>query len=157
MTSIPSVGDTERWTERFLKYQTLQADAQRRNDIPAANRHVEKVTEALDALAKSGKEGRDQLEKLLEDSDPSIRGRAARRVLKWNPERAVPVLVRLLFERFGPPRVPVESVGIRTEAEHALLNYFGLDIFDPTELPDRLAAMGVALPDEVARRLRREN
>jgi len=157
MTSIHSAGDAERLIERFLKYQTLQANAQRRNDIPAANRHVEKVTESLDALAKSGKEGRTLLEKLMRDTDPSIRGRAARRVMEWDPDRAIPVLAHLLFESFGPPRVPVEIVNIRLEAEHALLKYFGLDMFDPTELPDRLAAMGIELPDDLARRLRREN
>lgn len=157
MTSIPSAGDAERWAERFLEYQTLQADAQRRNDIPAANRHVKKVTESLDALAKSGKEGRDLLEKLMGDDDPSIRGRAARRVMEWDPDRAIPVLARLLYEQLHFESASVERVIIRTEAEHALLKYFGLDMFDPTELPDRLVAMGIDLPEETARRLRREN
>jgi hypothetical protein len=154
---MTSAGDAERWTERFLKYQKLQADAQRRNDIPAANRHVEKVTEALDALAKDGPEGRDALERLIGDPDPSTRGRAARRVLEWDPDRAIPVLAHLLHEPLDPKSASVEAVVIRREARFALQKYFGLDMFDPTELPDRLAAMGITLPEKTARRLRRED
>jgi len=157
MTSIPSAGDAERWAERFLKYQALQADAQRRNDIPAANRHVEKVTESLDALAKSGNEGRDLLEKLMGDADPSTRGRAARRVMEWDPDRAIPVLARLLYEPRNPEASAVEAVITREEAEFALLKHFGLDMFDPMELPDRLASMGITLPEKTAHRLRRED
>mgnify|MGYP003315288440 CR=1 FL=1 len=68
MTPKPSVGDAEGWTRRFLKYQALQVAAQRRGDIPAANRHVEKVTEALDVLAKTGLEGRMASEERLLNS-----------------------------------------------------------------------------------------
>ena len=157
MKPLPSAGDAEGWTQRFLKYQALEVAAQRRNDIPAANRHVEKVTEALNALARAGKEGRDTLERLMQDSDPSTRGRAARRVMEWDPDRAIPVLSRLLYEPLDSNSVAVEAVIIRREARFALLQYFGLDMFDPTELPDRLSAMGIALPEKTARRLRREN
>lgn len=143
--------------KRFLKYQKLEVVAQRRNDIPAANRHVEKVTEALNALAEAGKAGRELLERLMNDPDPSTRGRAARRVMEWDPDRAIPLLAKLLYEPLDPESVSVEAVIIRREARFALQHYFGLDMFDPTELPDRLAAMGIELPDDLARRLRREN
>lgn len=157
MTSLPSTGDVEGWTKRFLKYQNLQAAAQRRRDIPAANRHVEKVTEALNALVAAGLGGREVLEWLMDDPDPSTRGRAARRVLAWDPDRAMPVLAKLLHEPLDPDSAAVEAVLIRTEARHALLDHFGLDLLDPTELPDRLAAMGIELPGKIARRMRRED
>ncbi|WP_223478066.1 hypothetical protein [Oricola indica] len=157
MTPKPSVGDAEGWTRRFLKYQALQVAAQRRGDIPAANRHVEKVTEALDVLAKTGLDGRMALERLMNDTDPSTRGRAARRVMEWDPDRAIPVLARLLYEQSDPQSVSVEAVLIVREARYALQKYFGLDLFDPTELPDRLAAMGITLPEKTSRGLRREN
>lgn len=156
MTSIPSAGDAAGWTQRFLKYQALEVAAKRRRDIPAANRHVEKVTEALAALAASGIEGRSTLEKLIQDPDPSIRGRSASEVINWDPDRAIPVLARLLHEPLDPESASSEAVIVRLEARHALLRYFGLDIFDPTELPDRLAAMGIDLPEKTARQLRRE-
>jgi hypothetical protein len=155
MTSIPSAGDAAAWTARFLKYQALEVAAQRRRDIPAANRHVEKVTEALAALAAAGMQGRSTLEKFLKDPDPSIRGRSASEVIAWDPDRAIPVLARLLHEPLDPESASSEAVLVRLEARFALLRYFGLDILDPTELPDRLAAMGIDLPEDTVRRLRR--
>lgn len=156
MNSTPSVGDIQAWNKRFQKYQSLEAAAMRRRDIPAANRHVEKVTVALDALANSGAEGKAVLEELMRNADPSIRGRAARRVIGWDPDRAAPVLARLLHEPLDPQSASAEAVSIRIEAEHALLQHFGLDIFDPRKLPDRLAAMGIKLPEKTARKLKWE-
>lgn len=97
------------------------------------------------------------LERLMNDTDPSTRGRAARRVMEWDPDRAIPVLARLLYEQSDPQSVSVEAVLIVREARFALQKFFGLDLFDPTELPDRLAAMGITLPEKTSRGLRREN
>ncbi|QKV17710.1 hypothetical protein [Oricola thermophila] len=157
MARKPSAGDIDGWLKRFRKYQALETAAQRRRDIPVANRHVEKVTEALNALAASGPEGREVLERLMDDPDPSTRGRAARRVLAWDPDRAIPVLVRLLDVECAPPMVSVEAIVIEREAQFALLDHFGLDILDPTELPGRLAAMGIELPEKIARKMRWED
>ncbi|GAB4356947.1 MAG: hypothetical protein Kow0026_16980 [Oricola sp.] len=78
MARLPRAGDAEGWTKRFLKYQSLQIAAQHRRDIPAANRHVEKVSEALNAPAAAGPEGREVPERPMDDHGPSSRGRAAR-------------------------------------------------------------------------------
>jgi hypothetical protein len=155
MTRLPSADDAEGWTERFLKYQALQRAAQRRRDIPAANRHVDKVTEALGVLAAS-REGRQRLEGLIAHPDPSTRGRAASEVIAWAPERAIPVLAKLLYEPQDPEAVAFEKVGVSLEAQNALAQYFGLPMHDVRELPDRLADMGIDLPEKFARLLKWE-
>ena len=156
MISNPSGGDIARWTESFRRHQALEAAALRRRDIPAANRHAEMAGAALRALSEAGVEGRSALEELMQDADPSTRGRAASEVISWDPNRAIPVLARLLHEQRAPESVSVETVGTQLEAQHALQDYFGLDLFDARELPGRLSQMGIDLPEKTARRLRRE-
>ena len=157
MAPPSSPDDVEGWTSRFLDVQALENAAKKRRDISAANRYFDKVSEALDALADAGEAGRNKLEQLMQDSNPSTRGRAARRVLEWDPDLAIPVLAKLLYEKFGPEIIPFHAVTIGIEAQSALTDYFGLDMFDPIELPGRLSALGIELPSDVARRLRRED
>lgn len=157
MTLRRSAGEPQALMTRFEKYQALENAAKRRRDIPAANRYFDKVSEALDALVDAGEAGRNKLEQLMQDSNPSTRGRAARRVLEWDPDRAIPVLARLLYEKFGSEIIPFHAVTIEIEAQSALTDYFGLDMFDPVELPGRLSALGIELPKDLARRLRRED
>ena len=155
MTRLPSAGDIEGWTKRFLKYQALQRAAMRRRDIPAANRHIDKITEALDMLSAS-RGGRSRLEQLVEHPDPSTRGRAASEVIEWAPEQAVPVLAKLLYEPQDPDAVAFEKVGVSLEARTALTEYFGLPRFDARELPGRLSDMGIELPERTVRLLKWE-
>lgn len=116
MTLRRSAGEPQALMARFEKFQTLENAAKRRRDIPAANRYFDKVSEALDALVDAGEAGRNKLEQLMQDSNPSTRGRAARRVLGWDPDRAISVLAKLLHEEFGPEITPFHAVTIETEA-----------------------------------------
>jgi len=139
--------------QRLLKYQALEQAAMRRRDIPAANRHVEQITRALRTLSGSPL-GRQRLEGLLDHPDPSTRGRAASEIIQWVPERAVPVLAKLLYEPQDPAAAAFEKVGVSLEAQKALTGYFGLPWHDPRGLVEKLAAAGSALPEEFVERRR---
>lgn len=155
MPRLPSIDDVDGWTARLLKYQALEAAAERRGDRRAANRHVDKLVEALDNLELSGTEGPARLEALLSDTRPRIRGLAAGRVLDWKPALAIPVLARLMHEPLDPDSVSTERVGIRMEAEYDLAAHFGLPFADNRQLPDRLADLGIQLPAKTVQMLKK--
>lgn len=99
-------------------------------------------------------QGRAALEALLSDGSPGLRLGVSAAVIDWNPDMAVPILANLMFEDFDSDAAPWANAGIRMHARLLLMQHFGLADFPP--LPDRLADMGIKLPDWLKRELRRE-
>lgn len=141
--------------DSLLDNQTRWEHAIRKADIPTANKHALRMTHAVRALRES-ESGRSELEKLLANSKPNLRLWAAGSVLEWAPDIAVPVLAKLLYELLERDSTPQEDVSIQMNAEGYLARYFGLHPSDTREMPGRLAAMGIELPEKTARQLRRE-
>ena len=119
--------------------------AVRNSDVPKANRLLLRVSGGLDSLASRGADGRLALERLLEQASPYMRLRAAGSVLSWAPEKAIPVLARLVDDELGVARTPEERLDIRTEAKGWLYRHFGIRNGDRNALIEPLKAYGVAL------------
>ncbi|MFZ2102952.1 MAG: hypothetical protein WAU86_20550 [Oricola sp.] len=128
--------------------------AVRQNDISRANRHTRRITEAVIEL-REDETGRELLEQLLSSPIAHLRLWAAGSVMKWDPDRAIPVLARLLFETLDEGSTTEEIVHVQFSAEGYLARHFGLHHSDLRRLPERLAAMGIGLPDELVTRLTR--
>ncbi len=146
MTRIDSDLSTEELMHDLLKYQNLHRLAVRRNDILALNRHILKVSAAADSLAAKIPHGREALEQLLVHPTAYVRLRAAGRVLMWAPEKAVPVLGRLLIEDLGNESSPDERIDIRTEAKGWLYQHFDIRSFNRNDLIEPLRAYGIEIP-----------
>lgn len=131
--------------QSLVKYQELQQLAFRRDDIAAANRHFDRIVAAANGLV-ANPEGRQTLELLLHHSSAFLRLRAAIRVLRWNPEQAVPVLGRILTETLGADLSASERIEVRTSAANTLYQHFGVRGFDRNKLIEPLRAYGVELP-----------
>lgn len=140
-TSEPALDEL---LDALVKYQALQQLAIRRDDIPAANRHFDKVVAASRGLA-ADPEGRQLLESLLHHSSAFLRMRAAIRVLQWAPDKAVPVLGRIISERLEDLS-PDERIEVSTTARNILYQHFGVRGFDRNGLIEPLRAYGVELP-----------
>lgn len=145
MTQAISNLPVEALVEGFAKHQGLQQSAIRGQDIPAANRHFTRMKTYADALART-LPGRNALERLLNSPSPFIRLRAAHRVLTWAPDRAIPVLGRLLVDPFEPPLSPQERIELKLGAKETLFEHFDIRDFDQNKLIDPLRAFGVDLP-----------
>lgn len=145
MTEPNSKIEPDKLLERLVKYQELQQLAFRREDIPAANRHFDKIVAATKGLA-ADPEGRQVLENLLHHSSAFLRMRAAIRVLRWAPEKAVPVLGRILSDHLEEGMSPNERIEVRTTAANILYQHFGVRGFDRNKLIEPLQAYGVELP-----------
>jgi hypothetical protein len=118
---------------------------------------VEQAAEHGDALLNAlviSEEGRTALENMLSDDSPGLRLGVAAKVVNWAPDKAIPILARLLYEDFDPVVAPWEGAGVRMNARLLLMEYFGLD--EPMPLPIRLADMGLQLPKWLSRELSRE-
>jgi hypothetical protein len=146
MISTRSTRTLEQWTEEFVRRLKRQIDADRAQDIPAYNRLHKKVLEALTAIENAGSPGRDALERLMEHDIPQVRLWAAGRVIDWDPDRAIPVLARLIVEILPTESAPVERMSIRGTASSHLEKFFGITNFDRNELIAPLKAYGVNLP-----------
>jgi hypothetical protein len=133
--------------ERFLRYQERQQIAIRAENVPVANRHFLKVKQYADALTETSR-GRDALEELAKSPFPFVRLRAAHRVRAWAPKLAIPVLGRLVIEKFEPDLSVDERLELRISAMHSLCSFFGISSYDQNELIDPLKAYGVDLPYE---------
>ncbi|MEO3998597.1 hypothetical protein [Mesorhizobium sp. CAU 1732] len=131
--------------DRFLKYLEIHQLAIRDVDIPKANRNLLKVIRYGDALARTPM-GKDVLEDLIGNPLPFVRLRAAQYVRKWTPERAIPVLGKLLIEEFPPDMSPDERVELRISAKYALYGFFGVKSWDPNDLIEPLRSYGIELP-----------
>lgn len=131
---------------RYLDLQEQQIAAVRAMDTPRYNRQFDNVVAALDALEAEGQAGRAALEELLASPEPMVRYSVGRRVLKWNPEAAIPVLARLLFEPYPFQTVPYERFSISSDAALSLFNHFGIRSFNEKDLVEPLRVFGVELP-----------
>ena len=121
--------------------------ALRHEDVPNANCLVLSIMRLGDSLEAS-QAGRDALEELLDNADPLLRLRAAHWCLKWTPERAVPVVGRLLTDDLGDDSAPFERLMIRTSASDKLFLFFGIESWRDNDLIEPLRAYGVELPHE---------
>jgi hypothetical protein len=72
--------------------------------------------------------------------------RAAANVLEWSPEKAVPVLGRLLVEDLSAENSIDERIDIRVEASGWLYRHFGIRDYDRNKLIEPLRTYGVNIP-----------
>lgn len=128
----------------FFEQHDSYAAAVRRQDVPAANRCLLKVSSCLDAVAGLPG-GKALLEKLLDHDEPYIRLRAAGSVMDWMPDLAIPVFGRLLAEDINNLS-PYERLDIHAEAVGWLYKYFKIRSFNQNDLIEPLRAYGVELP-----------
>lgn len=98
-------------------------------------------------------EGRAAMEELQQHPSPQLRYAASSAVIEWAPEKAIPVLARLLHEPFEEDMEPWEEVSVRTQACMPLAEYFGYHPSNWSELPEQLAEFGIDLPVETVRLL----
>lgn len=145
MTRATSDLPVDTLVQRFQKYQERQQAAIRDRDIPAANRHYDKVKQYADALATTPR-GRDALEELARSPLAFVRHRAAWRVLKWAPEIAVPVLGRHLIGDFGTDLSIDERLELSYSAKLSLYHFFGITSYDHNDLIEPLKAYGIEVP-----------
>jgi hypothetical protein len=145
MTRHDSETSVDALRERFLKYQEIQQLAIRDDDIPKANRNLLEVMRYGDALASTPM-GKDVLEALAGNPLPFVRLRAAQYVRKWTPERAIPVLGKLLIEKLPPEMSPDERVELRISAKYSLYDFFGVTSWDTNDLIEPLRRYGIELP-----------
>ncbi|MBO6719197.1 MAG: hypothetical protein JJ913_14665 [Rhizobiaceae bacterium] len=132
--------------EKFLRHENLRMEAVRQLDVPKANRHLLKNSEAGEAL-RSTAEGREALEVLLDEPELHVRVAAAEEVMRWNPDKVIPLFGRLLeldgeLSQLDSP----EEVGdIRLRARLWLYEHFNIRNADRNELIEPLKAYGVKL------------
>lgn len=144
MTSITSDTPVDELVAILMKYQRLQVEAMEREDVRAGNRHFDRLSAALKQLAKTSP-GRDALEQLLQDEMPEIRLRAAETMMAWDPERAIPVLGRLVA--YWRPKDPLKGyVAVADEAAGWLYDHFGITDYDQNKLIEPLRRYGIELP-----------
>ena len=128
----------------FFEQHHLYAAAVRRQDVPAANRCLLKVSSRLDAIAGLAG-GKALLEGLLDHVEPYIRLRAAGSVMGWMPYLAIPVFGRLLAEEINNLS-PYERLDIDAEAVGWLYKHFEIRSFNQNDLIEPLRAYGIELP-----------
>jgi len=146
MTSMRSSRTLEQWTEEFVRRLKKQAEADRADDVPTYNRLHKKVVEALNAILGAGPRGRDVLENLLSHETPQVRMWAAGQVMKWDPDKAIPLLGHLIVDKLPDETAAMERVTIRMGASSYLEKHFGVKNYDRNELIEPLKAYGIGVP-----------
>ena len=153
MIQRPTENETRGNVDRLIDEQMRWDAATRHDDERAIEQHAENGLVLIQKLMESAA-GKAALERSLSDTSPGLRLAAATAVIQWDPDQAVPVLARLMYEEFTSNAAPWADAGFRMHARVQLLQYFELSDFPA--LPSRLADMGIQLPDWLARELRRE-
>ena len=144
MNSPVADAKVEDLVAEFVKHQSLEIAAQEREDTSSANRHFDKMYAVVKKLGNS-QTGRSALEQLMSHVLPEVRLRAAGQVMSWAPEKAIPVLGRLVAE--WRPKDPRKGyVAVRFEAAGWLYDYFSIKDFDHNKLIEPLRAYGIDLP-----------
>jgi len=146
MTSARSGRTLEQWSEEFVGSLKKQAEADRADNVFAYNRLHKKVVEALKAILNAGPRGRDVLENLLSHETPQVRMWAAGQVIKWDPDKAIPILGHLMVDKLPDETAPMERVTIRMGASSYLEKHFGIRTYDRNELIEPLRAYGIDVP-----------
>ncbi len=125
-------GEIDNLGKEFVKAVIAGREANAAGDIPAHNRWFRRSDRAAQKLIDRGENGKDALEALLGHEEPSVRLGAASYVLKWAPNRAIPVLEDLLIwakqdrsrDIFGEPSQVIQNV-------HGLLaEHYGISFRD---------------------------
>jgi hypothetical protein len=138
--------------DEILRIHQSWRKARRRGD----SKRREELADRFEILARElmgTAEGRAALEELQQNPSPQLRYSASSAVIEWAPEKAIPVLARLLYEPFDEDMEPWEEVSVRTQACMPLAEYFGYHPSNWSELPERLAEYGIDLPKETVRML----
>jgi hypothetical protein len=130
--------------DRLVRHQELEIAAREREDTRAGNQQVRHIGAALDALEASAA-GRAALERLMGHDLPEVRMRAARRVMRWSPNPAIPVLGQLAAH-WRPKDPRKGNVGVGFYAGLELYRHFGVTDFDSNKLVEPLRAYGIDMP-----------
>jgi len=126
--------------------------AHRRGDRKRVQELRDRFEQAAGELMKTA-EGRAAMEGLLKNPSSRLRYAVSTAVIEWAPAKAIPVLARLIHEPFDEEMEPWEEVSVRTYACMPLAEHFGYHPSNWSELPERLAKMGIDLPEETVRLL----
>lgn len=120
--------------ERLVQAELAEAAAVERLDMKAQNRWFDRATAVVQAILSEGETGKTALERLLDHELPMVRVTAAANVLKWAPERALPVLeevmARAYWERDARGRRPAAAGHVLLNAEGLLALHYDIDIND---------------------------
>lgn len=128
----------------FLKYENLRLRAVRALDVPAVNRNVLRSAAVIDELSRLPA-GRSEMEKLLDDPSTYLRVRTAGAVMRWAPEKAIPVFAGMLDADMSDIASPDERLDIRTISEDWLFRHFRIRSADRNDLIEPLRAYGIEL------------
>ncbi len=90
-------GEIDRLGQEFVTTVIAARDAYGAGNVPAHNRWFRRSDRAAQKLIERGENGKATLEALLGHAEPIVRLAAASYVLKWAPDRAIPVLEDLLI------------------------------------------------------------
>jgi len=140
--------------EEILRNHESWKKASRRRDRKRVQALRDRFVQLAGELMETP-EGRAAMEGLLDHPSSRLRYAVSTAVIEWAPEKAIPVLARLIYEPFDEELEPWEEVSVRTRACMPLAYHFGYHPSQWTELPERLAEYGIDLPDETVRLLHR--
>ena len=144
MTLPISEKSVEELTGLFLKYQNLRLRAVRALDVPAVNRNVLRSAAVVDELSRLPA-GRSEMEKLLDAPSAYLRVRTAGAVMRWAPEKAIPVFGSMLDANLSSVESADERLEIRTISEDWLFRHFSIRSADRNDLIEPLRAYGIEL------------
>ena len=90
-------GEIDTLRNEFVTALIAAREAYGAGNVPAHNRWFRRSDRAAQKLIERGENGKGTLEALLGHAEPIVRLAAASYVLKWAPDRAIPVLEDLLI------------------------------------------------------------
>lgn len=120
--------------------------ANRGKSNSAYNRAYDRVTKVLNDIESHGDAGRQAIETWLGSDKTLVRFHAARRIIVWNSDVAIPVLGRLLVDPLPSHFTGYERFSIKSSANHSLYKHFDIRNFDRNSLIEPLKAYGIDLP-----------
>lgn len=101
--SKPQAVSIQELTSKAVLFSDKSQEAIRHGDVKTHLRWAGKMIDMAEALFERGAEGRDALARMLDHSDAGVRMLAGGWVMKFDPERALPVLEALTkLDRYGP-------------------------------------------------------
>jgi hypothetical protein len=132
--SEPTKPTIDQLLKRLIEAKIGEAAALEREDMRAQNRWADRREAVIRDILSYGDEGRAALEGLLNHERPMIRLVAAAHVLKWSPERAIPMINELLAwshaERDVAGRRPPIASFVSRNAQALLSLHYDIDIND---------------------------
>lgn len=146
--STTSDRDLRKLVERFVHVSRLMSAAEKRVDIPTYNRLIVRNFAAGDEIERAGEAGRRALESLLDHEIAQVRLAAGQRVLRWDPAKAAPVLLRLMTNESLQGIHGYERISVSHSANMMLHLHFDVPVYDGTELIEPMRAYGIELSPE---------